>query len=429
MDNLTHSVVGLAVGEFLHRSLPEETGHGRRPQPHSEHGRSIEESSAQRTRHRLLLFTCWAASNFPDLDLVLTPLLPSPLGYLLHHRGHTHTLLYALPQALLLALLIWMSWPAARALLKQSATARKGFFIALAAGFMLHMAMDFLNSYGIHPFHPFDSRWFYGDLVFILEPVFWMAFGMPLIMAMPGRALKLLFMALLAGVPVYFSFHGFLHWASLASLIVIATVTALLQRRAGTRGKGALLASMAIGAGFVLVQQGTLLAVRATVAGALHSEGPDNMLVDAAMTAFPSNPLCWTFVTVESNEAAGKYILRSGTASAAPGIMPVNACPPGFASPGARLHGTGAIALSSRQDGDLELLRKLKSENCHVEAWLRFARAPYVNGEVAYDARYETSQRGNFTTMELQQFRDQPCAASIPQWAFPRADMLSAPSK
>jgi sec-independent protein translocase protein TatC len=46
------------------------------------------------------------AGNFPDLDLVLTPLLPAPLGYLLHHRGHTHTVLYALPQMLLLAALM-----------------------------------------------------------------------------------------------------------------------------------------------------------------------------------------------------------------------------------------------------------------------------------------------------------------------------------
>ena len=41
-------------------------------------------------------------SGNDDLDLVLTALAPAPLGYLLHHRGHTHTLLYVLPQALTL---------------------------------------------------------------------------------------------------------------------------------------------------------------------------------------------------------------------------------------------------------------------------------------------------------------------------------------
>ena len=59
MDNITHSVIGLGVGELLHRSLP--------PEPHP---------PAQRTRRALFLFTAWFASNAPDLDLVLTRLLP-----------------------------------------------------------------------------------------------------------------------------------------------------------------------------------------------------------------------------------------------------------------------------------------------------------------------------------------------------------------
>ena len=92
--------VGLGIGELVQRSLPAEPDEAR-----------------QRTRHRLLLTACAAASNFPDLDLFLTKLLPAPLGYLLHHRGHTHTLLYALPQALLLLALLWALWPNARRLL------------------------------------------------------------------------------------------------------------------------------------------------------------------------------------------------------------------------------------------------------------------------------------------------------------------------
>jgi inner membrane protein len=165
MDNLSHSVVGLAVGELVHRSLSQEI-----------------DTSRQCKRRRLLLFSCWSASNFPDLDYFLTPLLPAPLGYLLHHRGHTHTLIYAIPQAVLLAAMIWLFWPAARKVLKESGTARRGVAITLTLGFALHLLMDYLNSYGIHPFHPFDSRWLYGDMVFILEPMFWILFGVPLVM-------------------------------------------------------------------------------------------------------------------------------------------------------------------------------------------------------------------------------------------------------
>ena len=118
MDNLSHSLVGLVVGELVQRSLAPE------PDP-----------ARNRTRRRLLLTAGALASNFPDLDLVLTPLLPSPIGYLLHHRGHTHTLLYAIPQALLLIALLYALWPSARALLRDSAAAQaRGVLIVAAVG-------------------------------------------------------------------------------------------------------------------------------------------------------------------------------------------------------------------------------------------------------------------------------------------------------
>src|SRR5687768_1114261 len=40
---------------------------------------------------------------------------------------------------------------------------------------LLHIAMDFGNNYGVHPFWPLDNRWFYGDSIFIIEPLFWAA--------------------------------------------------------------------------------------------------------------------------------------------------------------------------------------------------------------------------------------------------------------
>jgi inner membrane protein len=44
-----------------------------------------------------------AANNLPDLDALYTKITaPPPLGYLLHHRGHTHTLILALALSALL---------------------------------------------------------------------------------------------------------------------------------------------------------------------------------------------------------------------------------------------------------------------------------------------------------------------------------------
>ena len=408
MDNLSHSVVGLAVGEFVHRSLPREA-----------------DDERQRTRRRLLLLSCWTASNFPDLDLVLTPLLPEPLGYLLHHRGHTHTLLYAIPQALLLWAAIRLFWPSARRLLKESATARSGMVSGIVLGFALHMLMDYLNSYGIHPFHPFDSRWLYGDMVFILEPVFWIAFGVPMAMTVKNRWLRILFLALLTGVPLYFTTKGYLPWASFGVLMLIAFAAGALQYRAGASGRQALTAALCTGLVFIGVQGFASERARLSVAAALERIDPASRMLDASMTSFPTNPLCWNFVSVESNETAGSYRLRRGVASIAPEMLPVSQCPAALSGLASQTEATAAIALLSEERISLDLLRTLKKDNCHFEAWLRFARMPSVSETAASDVRFSSSPRGNFTTLNFAQFAEKECSRFIPGWDFPRADLLA----
>ena len=59
---MTHSLVGLALGELVERALP-----------------AASDPARGRTRRRALLLTGLLASNFPDLDLELSPLLPAPL--------------------------------------------------------------------------------------------------------------------------------------------------------------------------------------------------------------------------------------------------------------------------------------------------------------------------------------------------------------
>ncbi|MGZ8319914.1 MAG: metal-dependent hydrolase, partial [Telluria sp.] len=298
MDNITHSLTGLAAGELIQRCLPAEA-----------------EPQQQRARRRLLLVSCWAASNFPDLDLVLTPLLPAPLGYLLHHRGHTHTLLYALPQALLLAALLWVLWPGARRVLAASVHARLGLVLAIGAGFLLHMSMDYMNSYGIHPFYPFDGRWLYGDMVFIIEPVFWVAFGVPLAMMATRTAARAGVLLLLAAAPVAFTVSGHLHWVSAASLLALGAMLAFLQYRAGAGGRQALLAALAFCLVYVGHQRVASVHGKDIVAAQLRARDPGATTVDVAMSAFPSNPLCWSFVSVERQDSGAWFRLQRGVLS------------------------------------------------------------------------------------------------------------------
>ena len=57
-------------------------------------------SSRMRT---VFMCTGVLAANAPDVDLLYTGITEAPLGYLLHHRGHSHTL----PGLVALGLVIW----------------------------------------------------------------------------------------------------------------------------------------------------------------------------------------------------------------------------------------------------------------------------------------------------------------------------------
>ncbi len=99
--------------------------------------------------------TAWVSSvvanNFPDLDIIIGFFF-GKMGYLLHHRGHTHTFLGGLVSAGVLYLLSLVL----RKKLKMVGRGRDEltlFFIILA-GLFLHVLMDSLNSYWVHPFWP-----------------------------------------------------------------------------------------------------------------------------------------------------------------------------------------------------------------------------------------------------------------------------------
>lgn len=458
MDNITHTIIGLGVGELLHRSLPAEPG-----------------DAAQTTRHRLILTGCAVASNLPDLDLLLTSTLPSPLGYLLNHRGYTHTILWALPQALLLCLVLFLCWPAARRLLRPDADAlagdsgastghsrsgaaalhalhepgnvgdggtrlqnanvdanghlaRYGLAAAVLIGLALHLFMDFMNSYGLHPFAPFDGRWFYGDLVFIVEPFFWVVFGVPLAMSMRRPWLRYTWLGVLAAALLFFAAQVMLAWSALAVLVSIGTVLAALQWRAGPRGRVALSLALLLSAGFLCRQAYTASLGRERISALLQRSDPAAKLLDIAMTAYPSQPLCWNFVTVESKEGAGTYRLRRGLLD-----LSGAGCPAALAGgmPGAASDATApasaGVELIGEETASLPRLRQLKRESCMVDAWLRFARMPALHDGTLSDYRFSSGGRGDFTMLQLEQAGGATCPQHVPEWTWPRLDLLIAP--
>src|ERR1700753_2709646 len=158
MDNLTHSLIGMVAGEAVARLTPVSKG-----------GLALE------TRRGLLVTLATVGGNLPDIDLVLTyrGFARDKLEYLLEHRGYTHTVLGCLVLATLMYLVV-EGWARYRRL---SMTRNDRLMLAAVAvfGTLLHLGMDALNSYGVHPLWPFYDGWIYGDLIFIVEPLYWLA--------------------------------------------------------------------------------------------------------------------------------------------------------------------------------------------------------------------------------------------------------------
>ena len=147
MDNLTHSLVGLAAAK---------AGLGRRT-PYA-------------------TFVCVVAANLPDIDIVA--LARGPAFYLQHHRGITHSIVGTLALALLFPLLFYAAervWARARG--SEPRASLQGLLLCSLILSATHPLLDWTNSYGLRPLLPWDGRWIYGDLLFIVDPWIWLALG------------------------------------------------------------------------------------------------------------------------------------------------------------------------------------------------------------------------------------------------------------
>ncbi len=155
MDNLTHTLVGVALGE-----------------------------AGLRRRTRLATATLAIGANLPDVDALIY-LVGSDTDALAFRRGHTHGVLAMLVLPLLLvgAMLLYDRWRP-RADGDPGPPTRPGALLFLAAlAVWSHPLLDWLNVYGVRLLMPFSDRWFYGDALFIIDPWVWLALGIGVFMS------------------------------------------------------------------------------------------------------------------------------------------------------------------------------------------------------------------------------------------------------
>src|SRR5687768_10229183 len=134
MDNVTHTLAGLVLAEAAVRLRARTTG--TEPSPRFRAFAAI---------------SSLLAANLPDFDLLYTGVGGDRLAYMLHHRGHTHTVVIAILGAALLwgaASLVWR-WRA-RAVPPRDDVRWLGGLLVVSA--LSHLLLDWSNSYGVHPF-------------------------------------------------------------------------------------------------------------------------------------------------------------------------------------------------------------------------------------------------------------------------------------
>ena len=151
MDNLTHSLLGALMGQA---GLKRKTG--------------------------LAMPALVVGANLPDVDAACFLWLDG-VEHLAFRRGITHGPIAWVLLPLLLAggLWGWDRWQARRGTRpERRPPVHFGWLYGLAfLACLTHPALDWLNVYGIRLMEPFSSRWFYGDVLFIVDVWLWAVLG------------------------------------------------------------------------------------------------------------------------------------------------------------------------------------------------------------------------------------------------------------
>lgn len=394
MDNLTHSLFGAAVAEtYIEKRF---------------------KNSAFRPPKNIFYFFSIFANNCPDLDLLFGLIDNTSLGYMLNHRGWTHTVVGTLPQSVLL---IFLAWVWIHFFRRDLLVYFKDLVFLILFGMQTHMLLDYFNSYGVHPWAPLDNRWYYLDSIFIIEPLLW--FSLISIWLPPWKWRSVLLLAPLGA-------YGFGWWNQFVSS---TTVVAALGFAALAFQLQAVLLKMYRG----LVGVALFTLVVLTFWGGQHwartqilqelvkDESQKNL--DAVLYSLPSNPLCWFFLVPQVK--GDQYTVVHGSVALWGSSKDCQGWPRPKMNEGVSMEESslGRLWIKQRWSASLRDLKPLMNR-CDVKAWMQFARIPYWENSVLNDLRFAARGGKSFTTHELQDGAEPICPVLDVPWQPPRQDLL-----
>ncbi len=276
MDNLTHSLVGLAAAKA-----------------------GLERLSPGATVLSVL------AANAPDLDILAT--LGGKWYYLHHHRGITHSVVGTLSLALFIPALFYAVDLLISRIRKRPPRVRfLGLLVVSLVVSASHPLMDWTNNYGLRPFLPWDGQWYYGDLVFIVDPWLWLVVGGAAFVLTSAKRWQVIFWATLALVVTgLFLFTrlenwGLLHpnlfralWVAGIVGLVVVRVTRLVQPWGSRVALAALAFVVVYWGGLAIAHRRALSEAEAVLSASLTPRGESAARVAAMPTlADPTRWLC-----------------------------------------------------------------------------------------------------------------------------------------
>ena len=151
MDNLTHTLTGIALGQA---------------------------GLKRKTRYAMLALV--VGSNLPDLDIVTAA--RGSINYLHYHRGLTHSLAGFTALAALLTAAVWLFARKTKAAHHGPPLNVKWLFVVCWIATACHVLMDYTNDYGVRPFLPWSGRWVAWDIMPVVDPwvLLFLIFGLGL---------------------------------------------------------------------------------------------------------------------------------------------------------------------------------------------------------------------------------------------------------
>jgi inner membrane protein len=412
VDNLTHTLIGLVAGDSIARSTSASPA-----------------GLSAGTRRNCFVVIAAVGGNLPDLDLVVTygGFTRDKLVYLLQHRGYTHTI----AGCVVLALLLYGAtelWARSRRihLIRGDRWALAGMALF---GTLLHLGMDTLNSYGVHPFWPFNNEWFYGDSVFIVEPLYWVAAAPMLFLVKSLWARIFVGFALLAALAA----NVVMHLAQPAWYIAVVLLTIALLvvgKRASARTAALTSAAATVGVTAMFIFAGQAAAHRVEAIAA--QDFPSETGIDRVLSPSPTNPLCWDVLLLQSG--GGRYIARHAMLANAPSLLAADRCLGVFEGQSTTAPMTAVRAPASRAVrwlGEFSMpddrLASLVAQDCEAYELMQFVRAPYaaeIDGRwVIGDLRFDREKALGMAEMVVDGSAHSPCRHKAP-WVPPRASLL-----